>query len=130
MMTIPKALKPIKPKDEWHLSAFTYGPEWAFNLLEYSIINEQFCRGTELALDDLYQMRFKEERNWGSDMALHFYKDPPNDFISTWEFLHEDPNYPDAGIYLDTASGKELWLCPLWTKMWGGFPTTLYLEIT
>jgi len=129
-MTIPKALKPIQSKDEWHLFTYAWGAEWAFNLLEYCITNEQFCRGTEHALDDLYKLRFKEERNWNSEMTLHFYMDPPEDFLTTWEFLHEDPNYPDAGIYLDTASGKQLWLCPLWTKMWGGFPNTLYLEIT
>ena len=130
MKTKPKTKAAIIPQDSWSLYTFTFGPKyWAFNLLDYCITNEQFCIGTEKSLDGIYKLATGKDRNWNSAMMIHFTRQKPANYISTWEYIEPEPEDPRSAYYLCTATGERCWLCELWTNMWGGFPTTLYISI-
>ena len=128
-MTIPLTKKQIIPQDKWDLYTFKIGEYWGFNLLEYCITNEIFCWGTEDSITELFKLKFGKDPNWGSDLMIHFSKDQPEDYITTWEFIEPYPSDPNSGYYTCTTTGLTIWLCELWTNMWGGFPQTLYLTI-
>lgn len=124
---LPK--KDIIPQALWKLYTFTFGEFWAFNLLEYTITNEAFCCGTEDALTELYKLRFGKDKGWSADMNITFSLAPQENAISTWDFIEIDPRDPRAGYYLDTTTGLRIWLCELWTNMWGEHPQQLFLSI-
>ena len=130
MLTKPLPKKQMIPQDSWQLYIFTYSDWWAFNLLDYCITNEIFCCGTETALTELYKLQFGKEAGWSADMIIKFTTEPQDNAITTWSFIEDDANDPNAGYYLDSATGMKMWLCELWSNMWGNKPPILYLTIT
>jgi hypothetical protein len=119
---------PIESKSKWDLLMWPYENNWGFNLYKYLIINEQFLKGTEKCIDKWYMEKTgKDYKTHKSYLWGHFSKEKTDQWDTTWEFIKDDPEDPLGGFYKDTTTGQTLWLCPLWTMMWGEKPDTLYI---
>lgn len=117
----------IQSKDRWDLLLWAYEENWAFNLLKYFIINEQFLNGTEKALDWWYfNGSGRSTKSHRSYLRASFSREEFEGWETTWEFIKDDENDSAAGFYIDTKTGHKLWLCALWAEMWGGKAEKLY----
>lgn len=117
----------IKPKQAWKLLTWPYEANWAFNLYKYLIINEQFLKGTQECLDHWYFLKTgKTTKSHLSYQWAMFAKEEPEEYDTTWTYKGEDPEDPKAAYYIDSTTGHTLWLCPLWTAMWGEKPKKLF----
>lgn len=122
---------PIEAQKEWNLLLWPYEENWAFNLYKYLIINEQFLKGTEKCIGHWYKKKSgKDYTSHRTYLRANFSKEKPTKYDTTWEYTAEDKDDPMAAFYTDTKTGQKLWLCPLWTLMWGEKPNRLYCSFT
>lgn len=125
---------PIIPQDTWEIIITPYGidwdgsiKEWSFCLPEFMITNEQFTNGTQYCLTKWFKTLTGKNPTHKSYMKMEMSTKPIKDGTTKWTYLSGCSK--PMGSWFEDSTGSNLWLCPLWTMMWGGNPDT-YLKLT
>ena len=119
----------IPPKKTWTFKLTkNISGYWIFSFPEYWIINESFCGGTELIIDEFFKDKTGKEPITGDEFDLTATSIKPDSFKSLWEHHSPDPNWTESNIYSCTQTTKFAWLCPMLQPLFGGLPLKLWIQ--
>lgn len=100
---------------------------WAFDHEHMNTIAEPLCNGTELVMNEYFEIDMKRKPVSGDQM---------NVFVSLEDFEDSDTvlsfqTTNDQGTtYLDMVLFQNVWLCPWLESYFGYKPETLYVKLT
>lgn len=100
---------------------------WAFDHEHMNTIGEPLCNGTELVMDEYFEIDMKRKPVSGDQMEV---------FVSLTDFEDSDTvlsfqSTNESGtIYLDMVLFQNVWLCPWLQSYFGHKPNELYVKLT
>ncbi len=99
---------------------------WVFDHEHDNTIQEPLCNGTELVLDEYFQLDMNRKPNPGDKLEIE---------VSTESFDGYDTELQlqftnkDGSTYLDTELFEEVWLCPWLQSYFDVVPESLFVKI-
>ena len=99
---------------------------WVFDHEFQNTINEPLCNGTELVLDEYFEIDMNRPATDGDQLKIVASTEPFDDYDA--ELILQSSN-EDGSVYLDTTVYEEVWLCPWLQAYFQYVPETLYVRI-
>lgn len=99
---------------------------WVFDHEHQNTISEPLCNGTELVLNEYFEMDMKRFPSKGDQLEI---------IVSTELFDQYDTELQlqstndEGSVYLDTELYEEVWLCPWLQSYFKCVPESLYVKI-
>ena len=101
---------------------------WVFSILEFWVINESLCGGTELVIDSFFKDLTGNAPQTGDTFIASLTTKQPDTFKSVWSWTGVDSNWEDANTYTDSMTNAPVWLCPLSQELFGIIPKTIWIN--
>ena len=129
--TVHTYVKSIVPdKDTWTIHCKKFADEtWKFSLPQFLTINESLCGGTEKVIDYWYKHLIHKDAVIGDKIKMTISSKPIKGHTCTLIYLHDDPCWPEASIYMDPKADMDAWLCPYLQVLFKGKPEKLWVLI-
>jgi hypothetical protein len=105
----------------------TESGHWEFDHDHLNTVGEPLCNGTELVIDDYFEIDMKRKPVPGDQMHI---------IVDTEEFKDSDTvltfqsTNAEGTIYLDMVLFEEVWLCPWLQSYFGHKPSELYVKLS
>jgi hypothetical protein len=105
----------------------TESGHWEFDHDHLNTVGEPLCNGTELVMDDYFEIDLRRKPIPGDQMYM---------IISTEDFKDSDTvlslqsTDTEESTYLDMVLYEEIWLCPWLQSYFGYVPTELYVQLS
>lgn len=99
---------------------------WVFDHEHQDTIEEPLCNGTELVLDEYFEIDMNRSPKRGDKLEI---------VVNTESFDHYDTELQlqktddEGSVYLDTELYEKVWLCPWLQSYFGYVPEKLYVKI-
>lgn len=113
-----------------NLSIIAYKTEsgiWAFDHDHLNTIGEPLCNGTELVMDEYFEIDMRRKPIPGDQM--HIIVDT-EDFEGSDTVLAFQSTNAEETVYLDMVLFEEVWLCPWLQSYFGHKPSELYVKLS
>ncbi|QPX48131.1 hypothetical protein PQC13_gp166 [Synechococcus phage S-SRM01] len=111
------------------LEIITYKTEfgdWAFDHEHQNTVEEPLCNGTELVMDEYFEIDMKRKPVPGDQMYVIV--DTEN-FKDSDTVLSFQSTSAEGTVYLDMVLFEEVWLCPWLQSYFGHVPSELYVQL-
>ena len=105
----------------------TESGHWEFDHDHLNTVGEPLCNGTELVMDDYFEIDMKRKSVSGDQM--HIIVDT-EDFEDSDTVLSFQSTNDSGTVYLDMVLFEEVWLCPWLQSYFGYKPSELYVKLT
>ena len=97
-----------------------------FNHEHQNTVEEPLCNGTELVLNEYFEIDMSRSAKEGDKLRISVNTDPFEQYDTELQLQKTD----DVGsVYLDTELYEEVWLCPWLQSYFGNVPEKLYVKI-
>jgi hypothetical protein len=104
----------------------TESDHWEFDHDHLNTIGEPLCNGTELVMDEYFEIDMKRKPVPGDQM--HMIVDT-EDFENSTTVLQLESTNDEGSDYLDMVLFEEVWLCPWLRSYFGYVPSELYVQL-
>lgn len=109
-----------------NLTAIKKDSIWVFDHEHQNTVEEPLCNGTELVLNEYFEIDMSRSAKEGDQLRISVNTDPFDQYDTELQLQKTD----DAGsVYLDTELYEEVWLCPWLQSYFGNVPEKLYVKI-
>jgi hypothetical protein len=108
------------------LTAIKQKSIWVFDHEHLDTIAEPLCNGTELVMNEYFEIDMKRKPNEGDKLQIIVNTEVFDDYDTELQFISSDE---DGSTYLDTELFEELWLCNWLQGYFGHVPEKLYVKI-
>ena len=109
-----------------NLTAIKTDSIWVFDHEHQNTVEEPLCNGTELVLNEYFEIDMSRSAKEGDQLRISVNTDPFDQYDTELQLQKTD----DAGsVYLDTELYEEVWLCPWLQSYFGNVPEKLYVKI-
>jgi hypothetical protein len=99
---------------------------WVFDHEHQNTIEEPLCNGTELVLDEYFELDMKRQAKEGDKLEIEVSTEPFDGYDTELQLQFTNK---DGSTYLDTELFEELWLCPWLQGYFGYIPQSLFVKI-
>lgn len=100
---------------------------WAFDHEHMNTVAEPLCNGTELVMDQYFEIDMKRKPISGDQMQVSV---SVEDFEESDTVLSLQSTNDSGTTYLDMVLFENVWLCPWLQSYFGYKPDTLYVKLT
>jgi hypothetical protein len=111
----------------WELTKHSSGV-WVFSEVDYGIINESLCNGTELCIDEWFFKLKGKPAKQGDELVVTVSKEEIVNADTEWQWCKSDPSWTSSNIYKDMKMNQMVWLCPLLQVLFKGIPLKLWIK--
>jgi len=109
-----------------NLTAIKKDSIWVFDHEHQNTVEEPLCNGTELVLNEYFEIDMSRSAKEGDQLRISVNTDPFEQYDTELQLQKID----DVGsVYLDTELYEEVWLCPWLQSYFGNVPEKLYVKI-
>lgn len=109
------------------LSYKTESGHWEFDHDHLNTVGEPLCNGTELVIDEYFQINMKRKPISGDQ--IHIIVDT-EDFEDSDTVLSFQSTDAEGTVYLDMVLYEEVWLCPWLQSYFGYKPSELFVKLS
>ena len=100
---------------------------WVFDHEHMNTVAEPLCNGTELVMDQYFEIDMKRKPISGDQMQVSV---SVEDFEESDTVLSLQSTNDSGTTYLDMVLFENVWLCPWLQSYFGYKPDTLYVKLT
>lgn len=99
---------------------------WVFDHEHQNTVEEPLCNGTEIVLDEYFQLDMNRSPEEGDKLRIVVCLEPFQDYDTELQ-LEETDEY--GSTYLDTELYEKVWLCPWLQSFFESVPEKLYVKV-
>ncbi len=108
------------------LTAIKQKSIWVFDHEHQDTIAEPLCNGTELVLDEYFELDMKRQAKEGDKLKIEVSTEPFDGYDTELQLQFTNK---DGSTYLDTELFEEIWLCPWLQSYFDEVPKTMFVKI-
>ena len=101
---------------------------WAFDLPVAMTYGEKLVGGTNDALDEHFKAINGREAKDGDGLDITCSIEPLEGFTTELTKVRDDENWEGSAFYLDSVTGREIWLCPFTSVLYSDAPQKMYIR--
>ena len=99
---------------------------WEFDHDHLNTVAEPLCNGTELVIDEYFEIGMKRKPIPGDQMNIMINTE---DFEDSDTVLSFNSTNEEGTVYLDMVLFEEVWLCPWLQSYFGHKPSELFVKL-